>query len=68
VGLSVCHSLQDAIHLQGLFPMLGKKIARAELQPEHGKLSSNENGGHITWWPYSTVQRHSLFKVVHEIA
>ncbi len=48
--------------------MLGKKIARAELQPEHGKLSSNENGGHITWWPYSTVQRHSLFKVVHEIA
>jgi hypothetical protein len=65
-GLSVFRDIQDAIHQKQLFPKLGEWIARGALKAEHGmtKVTPTRLPTHTTWWPYSGVQRKSLFAVV----
>lgn len=68
-GISVLRSLGDAIHQRNLFPKLGKIIAKANLEPTHGKPAptpARRNPGHHTWWPFEDVERHSLFVVQDE--
>lgn len=67
-GLSVFRELRDAAHQRHLMPRLGKWIARATLQAEHGKtkLTKGQQPTHTTWWTYDGVQRSTLFTVVTE--
>lgn len=67
-GLSVFRELRDAAHQRHLLPKLGKWIARAALQAEHGKIKPTPTKipTHATWWAYDGVQRSQLFAVVTE--
>ncbi|WP_437191094.1 hypothetical protein [Planctomicrobium sp. SH527] len=49
-------------------PKLGKWIAQATLQADHGKtkLTPTKIPTHSTWWTYDGVQRSTLFAVVTE--
>ena len=63
VGLSLLTDYESASHYRDKFPYLGERIAAAKLSPPHGKTKAG-NGGHVTWWSYSVVSRHTLFSVV----
>ncbi|MFZ4789766.1 MAG: hypothetical protein ACOYMW_02505 [Candidatus Competibacteraceae bacterium] len=65
-GLSTFRRYEDAHHQRDLLPMLGDRIAAAELKPEHGKtkLTSGKQPTHTTWWPGEHVDRASLFRGV----
>lgn len=67
-GLSVFRELRDAAHLRHLMPKLGKWIAQATLQANHGKtkLTKGQQPTHTTWWAYDGVQRSTLFTIIQE--
>jgi hypothetical protein len=67
-GLSVFRNAGEAIHQRELLPKLGSLIAKATLQPIHGKckLTAGRQPTHTTWWPYVGVNRTSLFSVIKE--
>lgn len=67
-GLSVFRELGDAVHQRSLMPKLGRWIAMAALQPNHGKTKMTSGGEptHTTWWPYQSLEREALFAVVTE--
>lgn len=69
-GLSVFRLIEDAWNQQKLLPNLGKRIARANLNPEHGKacLTKGQQPTHTTWWPYRDVNRAELFTVVKGVS
>jgi len=68
-GLSVFRLLADALNQQGLMPRLGKRIAKGELRPEHGRtlLTPGQQPTHTTWWVAVDVDRAALFVVVKEV-
>jgi hypothetical protein len=70
VGLSVFRTLEDTLHQQELFPFLGNRVARAELNPTHGKtrLTSGRQPSHTTWWPHSNVDRVAAFLLVQVLS
>lgn len=51
-------------------PRLGKWIAKAALQSEHGrtKLTQAQQPTHTTWWSHAEVDRAVLFAIVLEEA
>jgi hypothetical protein len=63
-GLSLFRLRSDAEHASRMFRNLGKVIAQATLLPEHGKTKQTGRASHITWWPYTNVDRSSLFTIV----
>lgn len=67
-GLSVFREVSDAVHQRLLFPKLGHWIAKASLEPAHGKtkLTGGQRPTHTTWWAYDGVERANLFAVVPE--
>lgn len=70
-GLSVFQDLKAAEHCVDLFGQFGKHIARAELEPQHGKLKHTGNDkqpDHHTWWPYVGVRRTEMFVCVTQNA
>ena len=63
-GLSVFPDFASCSHQQSLFPILGKYIATARLDPSHGKIRhtpAKRNPSHMTWWPFKDLQRSLLF-------
>ena len=64
-GLSVLKDYGSARHYRDKYPHLGCRIASATLAPAHGKTLSGDKG-HVTWWSYDHVIRHSLFLVKEE--
>lgn len=67
-GLSVFRLASDAEHASRKFRNMGKLIAKALLQAEHGKTKQTGKPTHTTWWPYREVDRLSLFIVVSSVA
>jgi len=67
-GLSVFREIRDAVHQRLLLPKLGKLIAQATLEAEHGetKITQGKQPTHTTWWVYKDVNRASLFSVIKE--
>jgi hypothetical protein len=65
-GLSVFGKLDDAKHYAALYPYVGDKFAVGALEPPHGKTLATPRKGnsHVTWWPYSGVDRPALFRVL----
>lgn len=61
-GVSVFSSFSKAQHRQKLSPRLGAFIAKAQLSPIHGKTSSPNGSGHITWWSFRSVSRSQCFE------
>lgn len=69
-GLSVFGEIEDARHLMHIFPKIGSYVYSAQLQPKDGKIKptpSRKHPSHITWWPYSGIERASLFRLVGEV-
>jgi hypothetical protein len=66
-GLSVFRERTDADHQRRLLPNLGRWVAQATLQADHGrtKPTPTKIPTHTTWWPYEGVRRASLFIVVN---
>lgn len=67
-GLSVFRDQNDAEHQKMLLPKLGKWIAKATLNNDHGKtkLTDGKLPTHTTWWPYENVVREALFTIEKE--
>lgn len=65
VGLSILCDMESAKHYRDVYPYLGERIASGLLNPTRGKIKSSGHG-HVTWWSFSNVVRHSLFSVVDE--
>lgn len=70
VGVSVFRDANDARHYCAKYPYLGELIAKGSLSSSHGATKSTPRnmGGkpnsHTTWWPYKSIERHSIFSVV----
>jgi hypothetical protein len=64
-GLSVFQEIGDAVHQRWLLPKLGRLIARGTLRTDHGKtkLTPGKQPSHTTWWPYTEVDRASIFSI-----
>lgn len=67
-GISVFRLLSDAEHASRKFRNLGKVLAKAALQPQHGKTKQTGRPTHTTWWPYVEVDRVALFAVVGAVS
>ena len=67
-GLSVFPSMSECNHTREILPHLGRLIAKAILTPNHGKIraTGTRTPGHMTWWPYENIARHTLFELVTE--
>jgi hypothetical protein len=64
-GLSIYSSVEQAIHRRSLSPRLGIAVAEGKLEPSAGMVEiTNNQSGHITWWPFAGVERHTLFSRV----
>lgn len=66
-GLSTLVDLDHAREVQILLPtQRGKRIARAMLSVEHGKIKQTGQPGHYTLWVRAKyhAQAHTLFKIV----
>jgi hypothetical protein len=62
-GVSVFASLARARHRLELSPRLGTAIARGVLDASAGKAKLTDwRSGHIEWWAYAAVTRHSYFE------
>lgn len=66
VGLSVLADIEHARHYRDKYPSLGNMIASGKLSSDHGRIKAGKNG-HVTWWSYSGVLRHSLFSIVTDL-
>jgi len=68
-GVSVFRDAKDARHYCAKFPHLGELIAKGSLSSSHGAIKSTPRnvGGkpnsHATWWPCTSIIRHSLFSI-----
>ncbi len=62
-GVSVFASLARARHRLALSPRLGTAIARGVLDASAGKAKLTDwRSGHVEWWAYDGVTRHSYFQ------
>ena len=62
-GVSLFTSFENALHRQRLSPRLGKFLSKGVLSPQHGKTGiPNVKSGHLEWWAYQNVPRHSCFE------
>jgi len=69
-GLSVQGTLDGAVLARDTYRRFrNRRIAAAELAPEHGEISPEKKTGanaHRTWWPYDGLDAKTLFQVVDE--
>jgi hypothetical protein len=59
---------EDARYIARKYPRgLGKLIAKARLEPTHGKLLKTYDRSHHTWWPLIGITPHALSEVIGSI-
>lgn len=62
LALSVFRTHKEACHRLAMSPDLGAAVAKVGLPPGSGMMKlTNEQSGHIAWWPAANLDRGSLF-------
>jgi hypothetical protein len=63
-AISLFAALDQAQHRLDISPYLGKYVASIRLTTSHGRCTSPNKFGHMSWWPYLNMRNASDLKVI----